>query len=127
MSEPIAFISHFRVREGAAEPLRRLSAQIVAELEAQKPQTLVFLSYLDDERGQVSFVHVFGDAEAMNRHLEGADERSASAYELIEPLGWEIYGRPSDSALNSMRAAAQSTGVSLTLQPIFAGGFVRLS
>ena len=62
------------------------------------PRTAVFLSFLDEEGSEVSFVHVFADSEAMDLHIEGADERARAAYEAIEPLGWEVYGTPSDAA-----------------------------
>ena len=61
----------------------------------------------------VTFVHAFGDAEAMDLHFEGAEERARAAYELLEPDGWEIYGRPSKQALESMRRSADSFGVDL--------------
>jgi hypothetical protein len=34
----------------------------------------------------------------MDRHFEGSDERAPAAYELVEPVGWEFFGRPSDEA-----------------------------
>jgi hypothetical protein len=38
----------------------------------------------------------------------------------------EIYGRPNDGALESMRQAATSAGVTLTVLPDHLGGFLRL-
>jgi len=125
MSEPIVFISHFRVREGKLDSLRQLSHVVTKRLETEKPRTLVFLAYLDDSGDRVSFVHVFGDAESMDLHFQGADERSKAAYELLEPEGWEIYGRPSDPALETMRRQATSSGVSLTVQDEHMAGFLR--
>jgi hypothetical protein len=125
MSEPIVFISHFRVKEGKLDSLRQLSHVVTKRLETDKPRTLVFLAYLDDVGDSVSFVHVFGDAEAMDLHFQGADERSKAAYELLEPEGWEIYGRPSDQALETMRRQATMSGVSLTVQDGHMAGFLR--
>ena len=125
MSEPIVFISHFRVKAGKLDSLRRLSHVVTKRLEAEKPRTLVFLAYLDDSGESVSFVHVFGDAESMDLHFQGADERSKAAYEFLEPEGWEIYGRPSDAAVETMRQAATTSGVSLTVQGQHMSGFLR--
>jgi hypothetical protein len=48
MPEPVVFISHFKVKEGKLDDLKRLSSQVEAELLTQKPRTIGFLMYLDD-------------------------------------------------------------------------------
>lgn len=125
MAEPVVFVSHFAVKPGALEAYQRFQRQAMGALERDKPRTLAFLIYLDEGGSNMSIVHVFGDAEAMDLHFEGAAERARSAYEYIEPRGWDIYGKPSDAALETMRQAAQSAGVSLRVQPAYAGGFQR--
>ena len=40
MSEPVVFISHFTVKEGKLDDLRRLSAEVEAQLRADKPETV---------------------------------------------------------------------------------------
>lgn len=125
MSEPIVFVSHFRIKEGRLEALRRLSVDLTERLRAEKPRTALFLAYVDEEQGVVSFLHAFEDADAMDLHFEGADERSQAAYALIEPMGWEFYGSPSPAALGSMRQAAASSGGTLSLQPEYLAGFLR--
>jgi hypothetical protein len=61
----------------------------------------------------------------MDLHIEGAGERARAAYELIEPMGWEIYGQPSSAALGAMRAAAATAGVRLSVLPERVAGFLR--
>jgi hypothetical protein len=125
VDHPIVFISHFTIKAGKLETLKLLAQDVAIRLEAEKPQTLVFLHYLDDKGTQVTFVHVFADAEAMDVHFRGAQERSRVAFEFVDPKGWEIYGHPSDAALGTMRKAATSAGVPLTIQPEYLAGFVR--
>jgi hypothetical protein len=126
MSEPIAFISHFWVKPGKREDITRLFQDGSQRLEADKPRTLVFLAYFNETGTQVSFLHVFADAESMDVHFEGADERGRAAYEYMDPAGWEFYGRPSPQALETMRQAATSAGVTLSVEPDYLGGFLRL-
>ena len=126
MPEPIFFLSHFRIKEGRLDAVRQLTSEAAARLQAEKPRTVLFLSYLDADGGTISFLHAFADAESMDLHFVGADERSRAAYEYIEPLGWEFYGRPSTAALETMRQAAASAGVSLALHPEYLAGFLRL-
>ena len=127
MSEPVVFISHFAIKEGALGELKRMSGAAVKGLREGKPRTVLFLSYLDDEGGRIPFLHAFPDADAMDQHFEGADDRAAAAYEFIEPRGWEFYGRPSEQAMEGMRATAAKFGVPLTVEPEFNAGFLRLS
>ena len=91
-----------------------------------KPGTAAWLVFLGEDGTQVSFVHFFPDADSMDLHFEGSDERSAAVYEFVEPDGFEIYGRPSDEALETMRQAAAGSGVSLRVLPDHVGGFLRL-
>jgi len=126
MSEPIAFISHFRVKPGKGYGLAQIFQESTRLLEADKPRTLVFLAYFAESGTEVTFLHVFADAESMDLHFEGADERSRAAYEYLEPKGWELYGRPSQQALETLQQAATSAGVTLSVEPEYLDGFLRL-
>lgn len=126
MSAPIVFISHLRVMADDPNTYPRMAAEWVPRLEAEKPGTAAFLHYLDPSTGRVTVVHLFADADAMDRHFEGADERSKQAWEILAPESWEIYGPAGDAAVATMRRQAQAAGVPLMLQPDFAAGFMRL-
>jgi hypothetical protein len=126
MPGPIVFISHNRVKPGRLEDVHGLSRSVFSRIETEKPATAAFLGYLTADETEVSFIHVFADADAFARHLEGSDERSAAAYEFIEPLAIEIYGDAGDSQLGIFRQMAEA-GIPLTIQPGHLGGFLRLS
>ncbi len=125
MPEPVVIISHFKVRQGKLESFEELSRAAQASLEAEKPRTVAYLFYLNEDQSELTIVHVFPDAEAMDVHIEGAGERAAAAYEFVEPAGWEIYGRPNTGALETMREAAARSNVELVFQPQSMGGFLR--
>jgi hypothetical protein len=126
MAEPIAFISHFRVKEGRLEQVHSMFAAGATQLEGAKPRTAAFLGYLDEQGAHLTIVHLFPDAAAMDLHFEGAADRSGAAYELFEPEGWEIYGSPSAAAVGIIERDAAKAGVTLTVQPGSLGGFLRL-
>jgi hypothetical protein len=126
MAGPIAFISHFRVKKGRLDDFRATFAAGATQLSVAKPRTAVFLGYVDEGGTRATIVHLFPDADAMDHHFEGADARSNAAYEVIQPLGWEIYGEPSPSALATMERDAAAAGVRLTVEPGSLGGFLRL-
>jgi hypothetical protein len=120
MSEPIVFISHNKLKEGKLDALNKVNQESFQLIKEQKPGTVVFLGYLGQESGDLTFVHVFPDAKVMDLHFEGA------AYEFMEPLSMEIYGSPSDAVLESMSQIAES-GVSVRIDADHLGGFLRLN
>jgi hypothetical protein len=127
MEEPIVFISHYRIRPGMLDEFRQLARGVVQRLETDKPNTVGYLIYLTSDGTQATFVHLFSDANAMDQHFEGARERSSQAAELMESRGWELYGRASKTAVETIEAEARGAGVALVVQPIGLGGFLRLA
>jgi hypothetical protein len=125
MSGPIVFISHHKLKQGKLDDLKKINQESFQLIKEQKPDTVVFLGYLGEDESEVSFLHVFPDAEAMDLHFEGAQERSRRAYEFIEPLSMEIYGSPSDGVLTTLKQIAES-GVNVRIDPHHLGGFLRL-
>ena len=125
MAEPIVFISHSRFKAGAFDGYRELSREVTPLIERDKPGTVVFLQYADQANTELHVVHVFPDAEAMARHLEGVDERVAKALEFIDSVGYEIYGSPSEPVLERMQGFAQETGATLTVRPYHIAGYIR--
>jgi hypothetical protein len=126
MDEPVFFVSHFRIKEGSLDPLRSMTRESAARLEAEKPRTVLFLSFINPDASVISYLHAFTDAESMDVHFVGAEERALAAYEHLEALGWEVYGKPSPSAIEALHRAASTAGVTVTLHPEFAAGFLRL-
>jgi hypothetical protein len=124
MTDPIVFISRNRVLEGMFDDFRKHYLDSVPAIEAGKPGTLIQLAYVNKEASEVDIVRVFPSAEAMDQQLQGADVRSKAAYQFIEPIRIEIYGTPSDFALEMMKKIAGS-GIPVSIKPVFLGGFIR--
>lgn len=125
VSGPIVFVSHLRVREGGLDAMRAMTSRVVEQIRADKPLTAAFLAYLSEDESMLTIVHVFADADAMDRHIEGADDRAQAAYELLAQVAWEIYGEPSEQAIATMRAGASATGATLSVVRESVGGFLR--
>ena len=125
MPEPIIFISHFRIKEGSREAYEKLAREVTPKLEAEKPATLVFLSYENPIGNRLTIVHAFADADGMDRHFQGAAERGAAAMEFLEPAGWDIYGEPNPAVLEQMGQLAARANVPLTVESRYVGGFLR--
>ncbi len=125
MSEPIVFISHNKMKEGKLDAFRKFNQEGTQLIREQKPATVALLAYAGEDGGEVSFVHVFPDAEAMDIHFQGADERSKRAYEFMQTISMEIYGSPNDRVLEMMKQIAESW-VTVSIDTDHLGGFLRL-
>jgi hypothetical protein len=125
MSGPIVFISRNRIKGGMLDDFRAHYRESVPLTKVAKPGTLVQLAYLNEDATEVTVVRFFPNAEAMDRQLQGADERSKLTYQFIEPTRIEIYGRPSRFALEMMKQVAGS-GIEVTIDSDYIGGFTRL-
>lgn len=96
----------------------------IPSVEANKPGTIVQLAYVNEDATEVDIVRLFPSPEAMDLQLQGADERSKVAYQFIEPTSIEIYGMPSNFAMEMMKKVAGS-GIDVSVKPQFIGGFIR--
>jgi quinol monooxygenase YgiN len=125
MSEPIVFISHFKIKEGKLDDLKQHSQKMMELIKAEKPGTVVFLQYFNEEGTKLSIIHVFPDADAFDRHGEGVAERAKAAFEFIERTRIEIYGTPNDQALAMLRPP-DGSGIVFNHMPQLNGGYIRL-
>lgn len=96
MSEPIVFISTHKIKDGKLDELTESYQEGTKMFEEEKPGTVAFLAYLTEDETELSTLHVFPDADAMDRHMKGVEARSKQAAEFLEFREFEIYGTPSD-------------------------------
>jgi hypothetical protein len=126
MGEPIVFISKHSIKAGKLDELSQYTKEGMLALEASKPGTVFQYAYVNPDGSEVSFIHVFPDAAAMEDHLIGANDRADKAYEMIEPISMEIFGSPGEKVLLMFRQL-EARGIAFTLRPQNLGGFIRLS
>jgi quinol monooxygenase YgiN len=124
MSEPIVFISNQRIKEGKHDEYTQAYRQVAELTEANKPGTVAHLAYVNEDGTEASIVHVFPDAESMELHMQGVDELAKKAFEFMEIVSFEIYGKPSDTVLEAMKKIVGS-GVTLNIKPQPVGGYIR--
>ena len=124
MSKPIVFISHLRIKEGKFDSWKEASPQIAEEIKTDKPGTIVFLAYANEEGTEATVVHIFPDAAGAALHFQGAGERTKRASEWLQAVRWEIYGDPGDEVMEAMKKFAAS-GIAMTVKPHSVGGYIR--
>jgi hypothetical protein len=125
MSGPIVFISNQKIKAGKFEDYKQHYQQTVELIKVNKPGTVAHLAFSDEDGTNASIVHVFPDAESLEFHLQGAGELAEKAFEFMEIVSIDIYGRPSNAVLANMQQIAGS-GVALNIKPQNLGGYLRL-
>lgn len=126
MSEPIIFISHQRVKEGKLEGYKQYYRRVAEMTEANKPGTAAHLAYVNEDGKELSIIHIFPDAESMELHMIGVDELAKKAYEYVEILSFEIYGKPTDTVVEGMMQIVGS-GNTVNIRPQLIGGYIRFN
>lgn len=124
-TEAIVVISHYEIKPGHLRAFQSMWDGMVLDFERSKPRTIAYLGYQNAGGGSLTLVQVFPDVAALDSHFSGGDERTRSAYEHLEPAGWEIYGLAPDAFLEQLSEAALEVGVDLVVQPRTLGGFLR--
>ena len=124
MSKPIAFISNLRIKEGKLDMFKEAFPQVAEEIKIDKPGTVAFLAYTNEDGTEATVVHVFPDGESMALHLQGAGERAKRSAEWLQAIRWEIYGDPGDEVMEEMKKFAAS-GIAMTVKPHSVGGYIR--
>lgn len=79
------------MKEGKLEALKQYFRQAVESTEADKPGTLFDLLYASKDGTEVTMIHLFADADAMDHFLQGVGKRTRGADSLIERKRFEIW------------------------------------
>ena len=126
MSEPIIFISNQRVKESKLGGYKDYYRQVAEQARQNKPGTVAHIAYHNEGGTELSIIHIFLNAEAMEFHMKGVDELAKKAYEYVDILSFEIYGKPDEAVLERMMQIVGS-GIALNIRPQLIGGYIRFT
>lgn len=129
MSEPLIYISTYRVKEGKREQLEQFYKKVFALVEANEPQIIAFHAFFNEDGTEMTSIQVHPDTASMDFHMqiirENWDESFSEYSQLLELDGVRIeyYGTPPASALEM----DIQSGVDPILKPLHIAGFTRTS
>jgi hypothetical protein len=126
-SEPIVYIDHSDVREGAIEELRAGVARLVEFIEAREPQLIAYGFYIDEDARKMTVVAVHPDPASLELHMDIGGEEFRKLGHLLRMTGIECYGRPSERALDQLRQKAAALGDAGTVSVGRSAGFTHLA
>lgn len=122
-SEPIVYIDHSEILEGAIDELRAGLRRLVEFIEAREPQLITYGFYIDETARRMTVVAVHPDSASLELHMDIGGEEFRNLSHLLRLTGIECYGRPSELALEQLRQKAAALGDGGTIVSIgrFAG------
>jgi hypothetical protein len=122
-SEPIVYIDHSDIKDGKLEELKAGIRRLVDFLETREPQLITYGFYVDEEASRMTVVAVHPDSASLEFHVEIGGPEFRKLADFISLTAIEVYGRPSEKALEQVRlkAAALGDGGSVVSIGRFAG------
>ena len=109
-SEPIVYLDHSDILEGALDELRAGVTRLAAFIDEREPQLIAYGFYLDEVAMKMTVVAVHPDSASLELHMEVGGEEFRKLGHLIRLTGIECYGRPSERALEQLRQKAAALG-----------------
>jgi hypothetical protein len=130
MSGPVVYVSTWRVKAGAFDDYLRFHDRLVEVVKEEEPNVAAFLAFANDDGSEITGIHVFANAAALEHHMDvidvqmrvSADDMSAFAT-MLDDGRIELFGARGDKALAMDRALESS--VRFSYKSRYVGGFTR--
>lgn len=127
-AEPIVYIDHSDIREGALEELEAGVRRLVDLIEEREPQLMAYGFHIDGDAMKMTVVAVHPDPASLEVHLDVGREEFRKLAHLLTLTAIECYGRPSQRALEQLRDKAAALGEGGTVASLGRhAGFSRLA
>ena len=110
MSVPIVYVDSSDVHEGKVEVVKRLAEELVEFVDAHEPQLLGYGFFFSEDGTRMSVVAIHPDSASLELHLEIGGPEFEGFREHISLRSIEVYGRPSDDAMNRLRQKSTMLG-----------------
>jgi len=131
MSEPVAYVSTWQIKEGKFEDYRRFYAELVKVVDENEPRLTAFLTFANESLTEITNVHVFPDGATLDHHMDVLAEKMrllpgdvTAVMRYLEPVRVEVFGTPGGKAAEMDKGLVDS-GVPFSGKKRFLGGFTR--
>ncbi|TMB99697.1 MAG: hypothetical protein E6J35_12755 [Chloroflexi bacterium] len=131
MSNPVAYVSTWRIKGGKSEEYRRFYAELVKVVDENEPRLTAFLTFANEDLTEITNVHVFPDGGTLDRHMDVLGEKMrllpgdvSAVMRYLEPVRVEVFGTPGGKAAELDKGLVDS-GVPFAFKQRYLGGFTR--
>src|SRR5437899_12424867 len=105
MGDPVVYVSMWRIRDGKFDEYRRFHDELVKVVDENEPRVAAFLAFANDDRTEVTNVHVYPDGETLDAHMQVLGERMGllpddltAVMASLEPVSVEVFVSPAGQA-----------------------------
>ena len=131
MSEPVVYVSTWRIKPGALEAYQRFYAELVRVVHEQEPNVAAFVAYANAELTEVTNVHVYPDGATLDNHMavlatqmQLLPDDLTAVMDRLDPVRIIVLGTPPGTAA-AMDDNLRNAGVPFDTKPRYLGGFTR--
>jgi quinol monooxygenase YgiN len=125
-ADAIVYVDTSDVREGALDAVREAIVELAEFIEANEPQLLAYDVYLNEEGTRMTVIHLNPDSASLEYHLDVGGPAFRKFAGLITLRSIDVYGRPSEAALEQLNEKARMLGGGTVTVHEWRAGFVRL-
>ena len=126
MSSPIVYVDHSKIVEGRLEELTERLNGLVALIESNEPRLIAYGVYLNEDRTELSVVHVHRDIAALVTHFQVTGPAFRNFVDLVRLQSIDVYGEAPEDVVDQLRAKARLLGNATVSVHAFHAGFIRL-
>ena len=131
MSEPLIYISTWRIKEGKLEDYKQFTKEFLEIIKAKEPQLIAIHLFLNEDGTEVTSIQIHPDAASMDFHMQVVEQvlgeemfEWVERTDFVEPKHFEIYGTPSTGLLEADQPLVES-GIARSVKPLHIAGFTR--
>jgi hypothetical protein len=110
MADPIVYIDRSAIRSDDIDGLRAAVTELVEFVREREPQLLLYGFEIDEANRALSVVAVHPGSASLELHLNVGGPGFAKVGAFIELRSIDVYGVPSEAALEQLRAKGRLLG-----------------
>jgi hypothetical protein len=110
MPDPIVYVDRSEIRQGKLAEVRACIKDLVAFVEASEGWPFSYSIFVSEDGSTMTVVQVQPDSASLERHMQIAGQSFHRFIDLINLLKIDVYGSPSDSLREQLKAKATLLG-----------------
>jgi hypothetical protein len=120
--EPIIYIDRSEIRNGKVEELKTSIKELAELVKNNEPRIISYNAYFIEESNSLSVIHIHPDSASLEHHGQVAGPAFSKFVNLVKLLTIDIYGQPSNVAIEQLRKKANLLGnATLAVHRLHAG------
>lgn len=122
MTQPVVYVTTFRIKEGKSQEYQRFYAELLKAVEANEPRIIAFHLFANEDGTEMTNIQVHPDAASMDNHMQVLAAKMGmlagdltKVLQFLEVVRVEVYGTPGDRAM-AMDKSLMDAGVPYTFK-----------